>query len=136
MTDAAQGSPEAGRDRNRIVNLSDGVFAIAITLLVLDIRAPDIPQNMVSSQLPGALLSLWPKYLSYVLSFVGISTYWIIHHSIFRTIRSYNRIILYLNLLFLMVVAFVPFPTSLLGEYGNHQLPVAIYAATLAVGRA
>ena len=126
---------ETGRDRDRIVNLSDGVFAIAITLLILDIRVPDIPENMVSSQLPGALLSLWPKYLGYILSFVGISTFWIIHHSIFRTIRSYNRIILYLNLLFLMVVAFVPFPTSLLGEYGNHQLPVAIYAATLAVGR-
>ena len=126
---------ETGRDRDRIVNLSDGVFAIAITLLILDIRVPDIPENMVSSQLPGALLSLWPKYLGYILSFVGISTFWIIHHSIFRTIRSYNRIILYLNLLFLMVVAFVPFPTSLLGEYGDHQLPVAIYAATLAVGR-
>jgi uncharacterized membrane protein len=126
---------ETGRDRDRIVNLSDGVFAIALTLLILDIRVPDIPETMVSSQLPGALLSLWPKYLGYILSFVGISTFWIIHHSIFRTIRSYNRIILYLNLLFLMVVAFVPFPTSLLGEYGNHQLPVAIYAATLAVGR-
>ena len=128
-------SGEAGRDRDRIVNLSDGVFAIAITLLVLDIRAPDIPQNMVSSQLPGVLLSLWPKYLGYVLSFVGISAFWLIHHSIFRPIRSYDRVLLYLNFLFLMVVAFLPFPTSLLGEYGDHQLPVAIYAATLAVGR-
>ena len=126
---------ETGRDRDRIVNLSDGVFAIAITLLILDIRVPNIPENMVSSQLLGALLSLWPKYLGYILSFVGISAFWIIHHSIFRPIRSYDRILLYLNFLFLMVVAFVPFPTSLLGEYGNHQLPVAIYAATLAVGR-
>jgi len=73
---------ETGRDRDRIVNLSDGVFAIAITLLVLDIRAPDIPQNLVSSQLPAALLSLWPKYLGYVLSLVGISAFWLIHHSI------------------------------------------------------
>ena len=126
---------ETGRDRDRIVNLSDGVFAIAITLLILDIRVPNIPENMVSSQLLGALLSLWPKYLGYILSFVGISAFWLIHHSIFRPIRSYDRILLYLNFLFLMVVAFVPFPTSLLGEYGNHQLPVAIYAATLAVGR-
>jgi uncharacterized membrane protein len=126
---------ETGRDRDRIVNLSDGVFAIAITLLILDIRVPDIPENMVSSQLPGALLSLWPKYLGYILSFVGISAFWLIHHSIFRPIRSYDRILLYLNFLFLMIVAFVPFPTSLLGEYGDHQLPVAIYAATLAVGR-
>ena len=58
-----------------------------------------------------------------------------IHHSIFRPIRAYDRTLLYINFLFLMVVAFVPFPTSLLGEYGDHQLPVAIYAATLAVGR-
>jgi uncharacterized membrane protein len=126
---------ETRRDRDRIVNLSDGVFAIAITLLVLDIRAPDIPENLVSSQLPAALLSLWPKFLGYMLSFVGISAFWLIHHSIFRPIRSYDRILLYLNFLFLMVVAFVPFPTSLLGEYGDHQISVAIYAATLAVGR-
>jgi uncharacterized membrane protein len=70
----------------------------------------------VPSQLPGALLSLWHKYLGYILSFVGISAFWLIHHSIFRPIRSYDRILLYLNFLFLMVVAFVPFPTSLLGE--------------------
>jgi uncharacterized membrane protein len=126
---------ETEGDRDRIVNLSDGVFAIAITLLVLDIRVPDIPENMVSSQLPGALLSLWPRYLGYVLSFVGISAFWLIHHSIFRSIRAYDRTLLYINFLFLMVVAFVPFPTSLLGEYGDHQLPVAMYAATLAVGR-
>ena len=126
---------EIRKDRDRVVNLSDGVFAIAITLLVLDIRAPDIPENMVDSRLPGALLSLWPNYLGYILSFVGISAFWLIHHSIFRPIRGYDRILLYLNFLFLMVVAFMPFPTSLLGEYGDHQLPVAIYAATLAVGR-
>ena len=129
------GQREAGRDRDRIVNLSDGIFAIAITLLVLDIHVPDIPENLVTSELPAALLALWPKYLGYFLSFVGISIFWMIHHSIFRPIRAYDRVLLYLNFLFLMVVAFVPFPTSLLGEYGDHQLPVAVYAATLAIGR-
>ena len=136
MSATAQSSrPDVGRDRDRIVNLSDGVFAIAITLLVLDIRVPDVPENLVTSELPGALLSLWPRYLSYFLSFVSISFFWIIHHSIFRPIRAYDRNLLYLNFVFLMVVAFVPFPTALLGEYGDHQLPVAVYAATLAVGR-
>jgi uncharacterized membrane protein len=135
MTAAAHRSPETGRDRDRIVNLSDGVFAIAITLLVLDIRVPDIPANLVASELPRQLLSLWPKYLGYFLSFVGISTFWMIHHSIFRPITDYDRTLLYLNFVFLMLVAFVPFPTSLLGEYGDYQLPVAIYAATLAAGR-
>jgi uncharacterized membrane protein len=129
------GESGTSEDRDRIVNLSDGVFAIAITLLVLDIQVPDLPENMVSSQLPGALLSLWPNYFGYFLSFVGISAFWLIHHSIFSAIRAYDRSLLYLNFLFLMVVAFVPFPISLLGEYGDHQLPVAIYAATLAVGR-
>jgi uncharacterized membrane protein len=129
------GEREAARDRDRIVNLSDGVFAIALTLLVLDIKVPNIPEKLVASELPGVLLSLWSKYLGYILSFVVISTFWIIHHSIFRPIRAYDRNLLYINFLFLMFVAFVPFPTSLLGEYGNHQLPVAVYAATLAVGR-
>jgi uncharacterized membrane protein len=82
-------------DRDRIVNLSDGAFAIAITFLILDIRVPDIPENVVGSELPAALLSLWPKYLSYFLSFVGISVFWSIHHSIFRpksptTVSSYT----------------------------------------------
>jgi uncharacterized membrane protein len=135
LTEATERSPEAVKDRDRIVNLSDGVFAIAITLLVLDIRVPDIPEGMVATELPAALLSLWPKYFGYVLSFVVISTLWVIHHSIFRPIRAYDRGLLYLNFLFLMFVAFVPFPTLLLGEYGNHQLPVAIYAGTLAAGR-
>jgi uncharacterized membrane protein len=135
MTEAAESSPEAGQDRDRIVNLSDGVFAIALTLLVLDISVPEIPENMVASELPAALLSLWPKYLGYFLSLVGISVFWTIHHSIFRPIKAYDRTLLYLNFLFLMFVAFVPFPTSLLGEYGDHRLPVAIYAATLATGR-
>jgi uncharacterized membrane protein len=135
MAEAAHSRPEVGRDRDRIVNLSDGVFAIAITLLILDIRVPDIPENLVGSELPEELLSLWPRYLGYFLSFVGISTFWMIHHSIFRPITNYDRPLIYLNFLFLMLVAFVPFPTSLLGEYGDHQLPVAVYAATLAVGR-
>jgi uncharacterized membrane protein len=124
-----------GKDRDRIVNLSDGVFAIAITLLILDVRVPDIPESSVAAELPAALLALWPKYLGYLLSFVGISTFWVIHHSIFRSIAAYDRGLVYLNFVFLMVVAFVPFPTSLLGEYGDHRLPVAVYAGTLAVGR-
>ena len=63
------GEREAARDRDRIVNLSDGVFAIALTLLVLDIRVPNIRESVVGSELPGVLLSLWPNYLGYVLSF-------------------------------------------------------------------
>ncbi len=68
MTDTPVSSPQVSRDRDRIINLSDGVFAIAITLLILDIRVPDIPENMVGSELPKELLSLWPKYLGLVFT--------------------------------------------------------------------
>ena len=75
------GAREAARDRDRIVNLSDGVFAIALTLLVLDIRVPNIPENLVAPELPAVLLSLWPKYLNYFLSFVAIAVFWSMHYS-------------------------------------------------------
>ena len=101
MAEATGRSPETSRDRDRIVNLSDGVFAIAITLLILDIHVPEMPENLVAAELPAALLALWPKYLGYFLSFVGISTFWTIHQSIFRPIRAYDRVLLYLNFLFL-----------------------------------
>ncbi len=126
---------ENSRELDRIVFFSDAVFAIAITLLVLDIRVPDIPEGLVAEQLPQRLYELWPKYVSYVLSFMVILMYWMAHHSAFRAIRRYDRALIWLNSLFLMCIAFLPFPTSLLGEYGNHQLAVVIYAGSLAVAR-
>lgn len=128
-------SHRSGRELDRIVNFSDAVFAIALTLLVLDIRVPEIPDDLVADELPAQLLALWPKYFGYVLSFVVIISFWNIHHSIFSGIRGYDKGLIWLNSIFLMFVAVVPFPTSLLSEYGDHQLPVAIYAATLAIGR-
>jgi uncharacterized membrane protein len=130
MAEAAEGSPEAGRDRDRIVNLSDGVFAIAITILVLDIRVPD---GLSPTELPAEVLSLWPKYLGYVVSFLVLAVYWQAHHWVFRPIRGYDGTLVWLNFLFLMAVAFLPFPTSLLGEYGREQVSVVIYAANAAV---
>jgi uncharacterized membrane protein len=126
---------ENGRQLDRIVFFSDAVFAIAITLLVLDIQVPEIPERLVDERLPERLLDLWPKYLSYVLSFVVILMYWMAHHSTFRAIKRYDKTLIWLNSLFLMCIAFLPFPTSLLGEYGDHQLAVAIYAGSLAVAR-
>lgn len=135
MTEVRGRKPESGKDLDRIVFFSDAVFAIAITLLVLDIRVPDLPEDLVAEQLAASLLALWPKYLGYVISFLSIALFWNIHHNIFKDIRGYDRGLIWLNFLFLMFVAFLPFPTALLSEYGNNQLPVAIYAGTLAIGR-
>ena len=120
----------------RINALSDGVFAIAITLLVLNIEVPnDIPANLVTQELPGQLAALVPDLLSYAISFLVIGSYWMAHRAIFQGIRALKRGLIWLNILFLMFVAFLPFPTALLDEYPNYQLPVALYAGSLAVAR-
>ena len=130
MAAGAESRPEAGKDRERIVNFSDGVFAIAITILILDIGVPD---GLSPSEVPAQVLDLWPKYLSYVISFLVLAIYWQAHHRVFRPIRGYDGTLLWLNFLFLMAVAFLPFPTSLLGEYSEEQVSVVIYAVNAAV---
>jgi uncharacterized membrane protein len=133
MIRARESRSEGSKELDRIVNFSDGVFAIVITLLVLDIRVPEIPADLVSQELPSRILDLEPKFLSYVISFLVIAIYWQAHHKVFRPIRSYDSTLLWLNVLFLMAISFLPFPTSLLGEYGEEQLSVVIYAATAAL---
>ena len=123
------------RELDRIVFFSDAVFAIAITLLVLSIEVPQIPENLVAEELLDQLFDLGRNMLSYVISFLVIFSYWTVHHSIFSSIRGYDRGLLWLNGLFLMAVAFLPFPSALLGEYGDQQLVVAIYAGSMAVTR-
>jgi uncharacterized membrane protein len=135
MTEPQKQNIEGGRELDRIIFFSDAVFAIAITLLVLNIQVPEIPQGLVAEELPSRLLDLWPKYLSYVISFLVILSYWMAHHSVFSAIRGYDRGLIWLNSLFLMCVAFLPFPAALLGEYGDQQIVVAIYAVSLGITR-
>ena len=100
----------------RILALSDGVFAIAITLLILEIA---LPATKSHPDLPKALLGLWPQYLAYVLSFVVIARFWVTHHLAFRLIGRYDAGLVWLNLVLLMFVAFLPFPTAVLGEHNG-----------------
>jgi TMEM175 potassium channel family protein len=132
MTESTRRNPEPPRDRDRIVNFSDGVFAIVITLLILTIEVPDIPPASVAQELPSRLLALEPDCLSYVISFLMVAVYWQAHHRVFGPIRGYDRTLLWLNFLFLMTISFLPFPTSLLGEY-REQLPVVIYAINVSL---
>jgi len=111
--------------------MSDGVFAIAITLLVFNIKVPDLPRDAAARELPRAVYALWPSLLSYVLSFMMIGVYWVAHHNIFHLVRRSNRLLLWANLLFLMCVAFVPFPAALLGRYPDQRVATIIYGATL-----
>jgi len=114
----------------RLIFFSDAVFAIAITLLALDIRLPTPEGTLSDAALGRELLIIWPKYLSYVISFLVIGLFWIGHHRKFRYIQHYDRYLIMLNLLFLMSVAFVPFPTSLISEYGNRTATI-FYAISI-----
>ena len=108
----------------RLIFFSDAVFAIAITLLALEIRLPTADGPVTWAD----LLGLWPRYLSYTISFGTIGGYWVSHHRKFRLIRRYDTRLLWINLLALAAVAFLPFPTALLGEHGD-EVPTAIFYA-------
>ena len=123
------------REFGRLNALSDGVFAIAITLLVLNIEVPDVPPGRAAQELPTQLVGLVPDFLSYLISFLVIGAYWMAHRAVFRGIRSLDRTLIWLNILFLMFVAFLPFPTALLDKYPGDRLTVAIYAGSLAIAR-
>lgn len=121
---------ERGTEVERIVFFSDAVFAIAITLLVLEIR---VPEGLSPSELKVALGEMWPKYLSYLISFSLIGGFWRAHHRIFHYVKAYDGRLISLNLLFLMCVAFLPFPVSLFGEYTGQRIAIEIYAGSIAV---
>lgn len=124
---------ERGTELERLIFFSDAVFAIAITLLALEIQVPQIPSGSEATLLPGALLSLWPKFFSFLISFWVIGFYWLAHHRTFHYINGYDHSLLLINLLFLMWLVLLPFSTSLLGEYGNQQIVEIIYAVHVAV---
>ena len=121
-------------DTGRIETFSDGVFAIAITLLIIEIG---VPHATATESLTEKLLHLWPSYLGYATSFLVIGTVWANHHNRFRLIVRSDHVMLFLNVLFLMCVAFIPFPTALLAEYIREEehrtTAVAVYSGTLAV---
>lgn len=116
----------------RLVFFSDAVFAIVITLLALEIRLPVGVELADNAALRAALLALWPKYFSYILSFLVVGVYWLGHHRMFGQIVRYDRRLLFLNLLLLLVIGTVPFPTALLGEY-VYAAATIVYALTMAL---
>jgi uncharacterized membrane protein len=110
--DEALSDPRSvSRDTMRLVAFSDGVFAITITLLVLEIRPPTDDENLLDG-----LIALWPSYLAYALTFLFIGQVWANHHVMFDHVRTADRVVLLLNTVLLMVVAFLPFATSVLAE--------------------
>jgi uncharacterized membrane protein len=114
--------------KNRIEAFSDGVFAIVVTLLVLELKVPELTDP---SQLPAALVHLMPKFLSWVISFAVVCIFWVNHHRLFHTLKQADNNVPWLNGLYLMFISFIPFPTALMGEYIQDKLPVIFFGAVM-----
>jgi len=119
-------------ETGRVEAFSDGVFAIAITLLILTIEPPSRGEH-----LGHELLRLWPSYLAYAVSFVTVGIMWVNHHAIFRHFASVDRPLLLLNILLLMLIAFVPFPTRVAAEFirsgENRREAALLYGITMTI---
>jgi uncharacterized membrane protein len=133
-TDEARAAVRTERSFDRFVNFSDAVFAIAITLLVLDVRMPVIDSTMLkppplAHQLPGLL----PNLFAFSLSFVVIGGYWVAHHRLFKFIDRADTRLVWINLFVLFCVVLLPLPTQIVADYGNTTLGVLIYAGAMVV---
>ncbi|WP_218081355.1 TMEM175 family protein [Anthocerotibacter panamensis] len=122
-----------GLSTSRIEAFSDGVFSIVITLLILEMKLPALSYAQAEVTLLPQLLALGPKLLSYVISFLVIGTYWVAHHNAFQYAERGNRILMWLNMIFLMCLSSIPFPTALLGDYAPLPVAVATYGLTMLV---
>ncbi len=107
-----------------LIFFSDAVFAIAITLLTLEIRLPATDGSLTNAELFQSILAIGPKFIAYIISFLVIGLFWIGHHRKFQLIRKYDGTLMFLNLLLLMTIAFIPFPTFLISTYGNRTATI------------
>ena len=129
VADVAETASEA-KETGRLEAFSDGVFAIAVTLLILELRVPAEHDAPSGAQLAEALRALWPAYLAYAISFATILITWINHHAILRLIARTDHTFLLLNGLLLALITAVNFPTTLVAEYIGHdgeQVAVLVY---------
>ncbi len=125
----AQGELRLGR----IEAFSDGVFAIVVTLLVLELKAPILHDRTTTNELGHQLVHLAPKFLSWLISFIIVCKFWLNHHHLLTFARHATYGMIWLNSIFLMGQAFIPFPTALMGEYPMNPLAVGLFGIVMAV---
>jgi uncharacterized membrane protein len=145
MSDRTENDTESGLDFERIVFFSDAIFAIAITLLILEVRPPELDKVLEEgNSLSHELANQFRSIQSFLSSFIVLGFYWRAHHQIFRYVRRFDGNLIWLNLLFLLSVVWLPYPTVILGRFvnseltpvmgiGDQQLAVVIYAGSVAI---
>ena len=120
------------RDVTRIQAFTDGVMAVAITLLVLNIEVPDLPTGS-EGRLDEELVDLLPSLGAYAISFALVGRYWVVHHRLFEDLRTFDGTLVGLNLVFLSLIALVPFASDLVDRYDDEPIAAAVFAGTLAL---
>ena len=118
----------------RMILFSDAVFAIAITLLAIEIKVPELHQHLITDHdLGRSLVQMIPKFIGFLLSFFIIGQYWTVHHRLFGFVESYNLRLLWLNLFFLLAIILMPFSTAFYSEYISYLLitPVVLYVSNI-----
>lgn len=116
----------------RVETFSDGVFAIIVTLLVLEIKLPEQPLEIGNTELATALLGILPKVVSWVVSFFIVCVIWVNHHRIFAQVKSISHGFFWLNALLLLWCSFIPFPTALMGNFIFNATAQLVFGAVLA----
>jgi uncharacterized membrane protein len=129
---------ETGVNKNRVELLTDGIFVVVMTLLVLEISVTQISSShdaidsaAAGTELLNGLFDLWPKLLSFAISFIILAIFWVGHHRLFHYIKHVNRTLIWINFMFLMATCFIPFSSSLLGEYSQQQISIFVFGAKL-----
>src|ERR671916_1998243 len=127
--------PEAEMDLRlqRLLFLCDGVYAIAATLLALELVLPEASAELHGRQLLGSLLESWPRVLAFLTSFVFIANFWVGHNMLFHQIRRFDGGLMWLALLQLLCIAFLPFPTSVVGEHVSDAVAQQFYLGSILV---
>jgi uncharacterized membrane protein len=111
----------------RLETLVDGIFAIAMTLLVLGLALPHINEPLSNTVVQNAFYSILPNLFSFVLSFILLAMFWNIHHRTFNKIKMINSTLMWINVIWLLFIVLVPFSASSLGQYGNYTIPNVIF---------
>jgi uncharacterized membrane protein len=130
IDDEAEGRAHAKAQLERMAFFSDAVFAIAMTLLVIEVKLPHV-ERFDDLSLANALLSLIPSYVGFLISFLVLARFWVSHHVVLGALRATNVRLLWANLLLLLAVAFMPFPTAVVAEFAQLRVGVGFYSAWL-----
>lgn len=128
MNQRSEAARERQADPERVMTFTDGVFAIIITILVLEIS---VPSDLSEQSLREALDEMGPTLIAWVISFMITGMYWVWHRDLFNKIQWVNRDVVWLNLIFMLPAALIPFASSVLGEYHDEAIALHIYGAVL-----